>query len=173
MSRPDTLCALFQRAEQVTYPEAGAALGLDPWQDRKAITEAMRAAGRKILARTGRALIAVPNVGYRLAEANEHVTLYRERKQRGTTQIGRGVDILAGTDLTGLSPEARDAVLAEAVAGRRIVDFIIATDRRQARTEEAVEAIKGTVNRTAEETARLRADLERLQQSSPPVGQEQ
>lgn len=163
-SRADILCGLFQRADMVTYEEAGEALNLDPLGDRKAIHDAMRAAGKKLLAKDGRALRAVPDTGYRLAAPNEHITLARERKKRANTQMSTGLDVLSGTDLTGLSPEARDAVLAERSSFSRIVDFIVASDRRQQKTEAAVEEIKGQVSRTAEETAEVKQRLARLEQ---------
>lgn len=150
----------------VTYQEAAEALGLHADHDRKAIANAMRAAGRRILAADGRALRVVLDVGYRLADPNEHITLYRERKKRGTKQLSTGLDILAGTDLTGLSQEAKDAVLAEGARGKRIIDFIVATDRRQRKTEAAVEEIKGQVTRTVEETAEMKDRLARLERGA-------
>jgi hypothetical protein len=164
-SRADILFDLFQRTDLVTYEQAGEALGLDPVDDRKPIRDAMRAAGRKLLAKEGRALRSVPDTGYRLAAPNEHITLARERKKRANTQMSTGLDVLSGTDLTGLSPEARDAVLAERSSFSRIVDFIVASDRRQQKTEAAVEEIKGQVTRTAEETAAVKERLARLEQA--------
>ncbi|MGW0837541.1 hypothetical protein [Streptomyces prunicolor] len=163
-SRADILCGLFQHTDMVTYEQAADTLGLDPADDRKAIHSAMRGAGRKLLAKDGRALRVVPDVGYRVAAANEHITLARERKKRANTQMSTGLDVLSGTDLTGLSAEARDAVLAERSSFSRIVDFIVASDRRQQKTEAAVEEIKGQVTRTAEETAEVRERLARLEQ---------
>jgi antitoxin (DNA-binding transcriptional repressor) of toxin-antitoxin stability system len=166
VSRVDILCGLFQRTDMVTYEQAADALGLHPVDSRKAIRDAMLGAGKRLLNKDGRALRAVPDVGYRLAEPNEHVTLARERKRRGRTQMEKGLVVISGTDLTSLSQEAREAVLAERNSFSRIVDFIVASDRRQRKTEAAVEEIKGTVDRTAEETAKLRADLDRLQKGS-------
>lgn len=165
-SRTDIIRDLFAHAEMVTYADAAEALGLHADDDRKAIANAMRAAGRKILTSDGRALRVVPDVGYRLAAPNEHITLARERKGRAKTQISTGLDILSGTDLTGLSPEAREAVLAERSSFSRFVDFMVASDRRQRKTEAAVEEIKGQVTRTAEETAAMNERVARLEQGA-------
>lgn len=164
-SRVDILCELFQRADLVTYAQAAEALGLHAEDDRKAIRGAMASAGRRLLAHDGRALRAVPNVGYRLAAPNEHVTLARERKRRANKQMTTGLDVLSGTDLAGLSQEAKEAVLAERNSFSRIIDFIVASDRRQKKTEAAVEEIKGQVTRTAEETAEVKERLARLEQA--------
>lgn len=170
MSRPtprtDIICDLFARAEMVTYEEAAEALGLHAGHDRKSIANAMRAAGRKILASDGRALRVVPDVGYRLAAPNEHITLARERKKRANTQMSTGLDVLSGTNLTGLSQEAREAVLAERNSFSRIIDYIVAQDRRQQRTDAVVEEIKGQVARTAEETAEMNERLARLEKGA-------
>ena len=97
-SRVDVLYDLFQRADMVTYEQAAEALELHPDDDRKAIQDAMRSAKKKLLAKDGRALRAVPDVGYRLAAPNEHVTLAGEHKKRSETQIVTGRDVLSGTD---------------------------------------------------------------------------
>lgn len=164
-SRVDIICDLFQRTDMLTYVQAAEALGLDAEQDRKAIQDAMAGARRKLLAKNGRALRVVPDVGYRLVAPNEHVTLAREKKERGRRQINTGLEVLTGTDLTGLSPEAKEAVLAERNSFSRIVDYIVASERRQRKTEAAVDEIKGQVARTAEETAEVKERLARLEQA--------
>lgn len=163
-SRTDILCDMFGHTDMVTFEQAAEALDLHSVDERKAICDAMRKAGKRLLAKDGRALRSVPNVGYRLAAPNEHITLARERKKRANTQMSTGLEVLSGTDLTGLSSEAREAVLAERSSFSRIVDFIVASDRRQQRTEAAVEEIKGQVTRTAEETAEVKERLARLEQ---------
>jgi hypothetical protein len=163
-TRVDVLYELFQRADLVTYEQAAEALGLDPIQDRKAIRDTMGRVRRKLLARDGRALRSVPDVGYRIAEPNEHITLYRERKKRGTNQLVTGRDELKGTDLSSLTQEGRDAVLAESVAASRIIDFIVSTDRRLRKQEAKIDEIKGEVTRNAEESAEIKKRLTQLEQ---------
>jgi hypothetical protein len=162
-SRVEVLYELFQRVDLVTYEQAGEALGLHPEEDRKIIRDAMRQLRKKLLAKDGRALRAVTNVGYRVAASNEHVTLARERKKRAGIQMTDGLDILTGTDLAGLSYEAKELVLAERANFARAVDYIRSMEQRQQRTEAAVEEIKGQVDRTAEETAEVKARLSRLE----------
>lgn len=163
-TRVDVLYELFQRADLVTYEQAAEALELDPVQDRKAIRDTMGRVRRKLLAKDGRALRSVPDVGYRIAEPNEHITLYRERKKRGTNQLVTGRDELKGTDLSSLTQEARVAVLAESVAASRIIDFIVSTDRRLQKQEAKIDEIKGEVTRNAEESAEIKERLSRLEQ---------
>lgn len=162
-SRVDILYDLFQQSETVTYKQAAEALGLNGARELPAIRNAMAGVRRRLLDKDGRALRAIPSVGYRVAAPNEHVTLYRERKGRAKNQLETGREILSGTDLSALSPEARDAVLAETSTASRIIDFIVASDRRQREQEERIEEIKGQVDRSAEETEAIKERLARLE----------
>jgi hypothetical protein len=169
VSRPDarwrTVCKLYQTADMVTYEEAAEALGLDADRDRKVIQNAFRRAGEELLDTAGRALRPVPNVGYRMSEPNEHVTLARERKDRSDGQLTKGLDLVKKADLRGMSPEMREVTLATGLALSRLVDFGRAMDLRQRKTEAAVREIIERVDRSEAETAELRERLARLEQA--------
>jgi hypothetical protein len=50
-------------------------------------------------------LIAVPNVGYRVIQANEHVSVADDHKHRGQRQFTRMLDVSRATNLSRLNPE--------------------------------------------------------------------
>lgn len=169
MSRPTprwrVLYDLFQRADVVTYEQAAEALDLDAADDRKVIQNAMRRAGDELEQTDKRALRPVPNVGYRVAEPNEHIVLAREYQTKSKHAIEKGVSKVVNVNLNGMEPAARNLTLAVAQVLSRQADMMNRFDLRQQKTEEQMREIIDRQDRSEAETAELRERLARLEQA--------
>jgi hypothetical protein len=152
----------------VTYEQIGEALGLDPDKDRHAIQMAMRRAAAEHEREDRRAVDAVPNEGYRLAEASEHLKLARRHQKKAGKSLARGHSKAVHVDLSGVEPEVRHALEITAQAFALQMDFNRRFAVRQSRLEKAVTEITGTQaedrKRTDVEVAELRARIARLEQ---------
>jgi hypothetical protein len=152
----------------ITYEDIGEALGLEPDKDRHAIQMAMRRAAAEHEREDKRAVDPVPNEGYRIVEAPEHLTLARKHQRRAGRSIARGHSKVVNVDLTGVEPEVRHALEITAQAFALQMDFNRRFAVRQSRLEQAVQEITGTQaedrKRTDEEVAELRERIARLEQ---------
>lgn len=165
LARWRILYDLFQRADIVTYEQAAEALDLHPERDRKTIQKAMNRAGEELEQADKRALRPVPNIGYRVAEPNEHITLAREYQTKSKTAIERGVSKVVNVNLNGMDPAARSLTLAVAQVLSRQADMMNRFDLRQQKTEEQMREIIERQDRSEAETAELRERLARLGQA--------
>lgn len=151
----------------VTYEQLGHALSMDPEEDRHAIQMAVRRAAAEHEREDKRAIDVVPNEGYRIAEAREHLTLARRQQKRAGRSLGRGHSKAVNVDLSGVDPDVRHALEVTATAFAMQMDFNRRFAVRQSRLESAVQEITtaqaGDRQRSAEEIARLRARVERLE----------
>ncbi len=147
----------------VTYDEMGEALDLDPEGDRHAIQMAMRRAARELEQVDKHAVDAVPNKGYRIIEAVEHMQLARRQQRKSHHALQAGHSKVVNVDLTALDPETRQAfeVVARAFAAQ--MDFNRRIDIRQRRLEGALSTILERHDRSEEEIAALKERLERLE----------
>lgn len=151
----------------IPYEELGGALDLDAVKDRHTIQLAMRRAGREYLRRDERALIAVPNEGYRVVRADEQVGLAQGRQRRARVQLARGQDLATYVDTSELSPEQRRVFEVMAVAFGMQMEVMRRLDVRQRRLEEALATmaarVETTEERTDDQVRDLRERLERLE----------
>lgn len=161
-----TVYEVLLRAETdsiVTYEELGAALNLDPIEDRHAIQMAMRRASKEHEEVDKRSTDAVPNVGYRIVKPAENLILARRQQKRSTRALARGYSKATNVDISKLEPETRHALEMVGRAFAVQMDFNRRTDVRQSRLEEALQSVAKRIDRTEEENAELRARLERLE----------
>lgn len=147
----------------VTYAELGKALDLDPDDDRHTIQMAVRRAAREYEEEDKRALDAVPNVGYRVVQAAEHMALARRQQRRSHRALRAGKSKVDNVDLAALDPEARKAFEVVARAFAMQMDFNRRMDIRQKRLEDTTKAVTERQDRSDAEIARLRERLERLE----------
>lgn len=147
----------------LTYEEIGAALKLDPDDDRHMIQMAMRRAAKEHEEADRRAVEAVPKEGYRVVEAPEHLRLARGQQKRAGRALARGQSKVTNVDLSGLEPETRRAFEVVARAFAMQMDFNKRLDVRQAKLEQAVGAMSERTERTEQEIAELKARLARLE----------
>jgi hypothetical protein len=156
--------------DTITYATMGAALGLDPDEDRHTIQMAVRRAAREHEVSDNRVLEAVPNAGYRIVEAPEQLTLARRDQRKAGRALARGHSKAVHVDLTGVDPDTRGAFEVVARAFALQMDFNRRLDIRQARLEEAIGAMSERTDHTEDELAELRARLARLEEGGTRGG---
>lgn len=149
--------------EVLSYERIGEALGLDHAADRHGIQMAVRRAAKEHEVNDRRAIEAVPNAGYRIVEAPEHLRLARGQQKRAGKALERGQSKVVHVDLSGLEPETRRAFEVVARAFAMQMDFNKRFDVRQKRLEESVDAMSERTERTEQEIADLKARLARLE----------
>lgn len=87
----------------ITYPEMEAVLGRDLRENRAPLY----AAKKRLQRETKRSLRCVPQVGYRVPAAAEHVEMAGDRWNRAGRQLTRARGELNGTDVSVLSPDEK------------------------------------------------------------------
>lgn len=147
----------------VTYDQLGAAVSLDPDADRHAIQMALRRAAQEFEEADKHALVAVPNVGYRVVEAQEHLTLAKDQQRRASRALVRGHSKVVNVDLAGVDPEVRNAFQVVAQAFSMQMEMSRRLDARQSNLEQVVRAVTAKQERSDEEVADLKARLARLE----------
>jgi hypothetical protein len=146
-----------------TYETLGEALELDPTEDRHAIQMAVRRAAVEHEEVDHRALESVPNVGYRIVEAQEHLRLARTQQRRSSKALARGQSKVVNVDMNGLPPEVRKAFDVTARAFAMLLDYNRRLDTRQRRLEDAIGSVVERSERSESEIATLRERLARLE----------
>ncbi len=146
----------------LTYAEIAEALGLDE-RERHAIQMAVRRAAKQHEVQDNRAIEAVPNVGYRVVEAPEHLRLARSQQKRSTKALERGHSKVVHVDLTGVDPATRGLFEAMVRGFSLQMEFNRRFDVRQKRLEQSLDAMSERTERTEQEIADLKARLARLE----------
>ena len=152
--------------EVVTYKQLGTALGLDPEADRHSIQMAVRRAAREHEEADNRAVDVIPNAGYMIVRAHEHLRLARQHQKRASKALARGESKVVHVDLAGLDPATRQAFEVVAIAFRAQIDVIRRLDIRHARLEDAVSAMTQRTERTEQELGAIKERLARLEQDT-------
>jgi hypothetical protein len=147
----------------LTYRRIGDALNLDPEGDRHVIQMAVRRAAREYEVEDNRALEVVPNEGYRVVQAPEHLRLAQVQQKRARKALARGQSKVVHVDLSGLEPETRRAFEVVARAFAMQMDINKRFDIRQKRLEQSLNAMSERTDRTEQEIADLKARLARLE----------
>lgn len=148
----------------LTYETMAHALNLHPTKSRHVMQVSMRRAAQQLERVEKHAVEPVPNVGYRVVAAEEHLRLARQHQSKSTKSLARGQSKVLNVDLSNVDPEVRQAFAVVASAFAMQVDFNRRTDIRQAKLEESLESMRAKTERTDDEVAELRARLERLEQ---------
>lgn len=148
---------------RVTYESLGAALDLDPRQDRHLIQMAVRRAAKEHEVMDNRALDSVRNIGYRVVTVPEHLVLARRHQKKAGKSLERGRSKVVYVDLSGVDEQTRQGFELVAHAFAMQADFNRRMDVSQKRLKRQVEAAMSATESTAEELAELRARLERLE----------
>jgi alkylated DNA nucleotide flippase Atl1 len=162
----DLLCKT-PTGDVLTYEAIGEALGLDSESERHVIQMAVRRAAKEHEEADKRAIEVVPNKGYRVVEAPEHLRLARGHHKRASKSLVRGQSKVVHVDLGALEPDTRRAFEVVAAAFAAQIEFNKRFDLRQKRLEKAFEDIAArtdkTEQRTEQEIAELKARLARLE----------
>lgn len=96
----DNLLADADFGDTITLDQISDVLGRPFTKNRSPILRANKELG---IARR-RQLQAVPGVGYRVVQPNEHISMAIGRRDRAARQIKHGVEVLGVTDLARLTP---------------------------------------------------------------------
>jgi hypothetical protein len=147
----------------LAYEVIGEALELDAESSRHVIQMAIRRAAKEHEEADLRAIEAVPNQGYRVVAAGEHLRLARGQSQRAGKALARGQSKVVHVDLSGLEPETRRAFEVVARAFAMQLEFNKRFHVRQDKLEDAVASMTERTDRTEQEIADLRARLARLE----------
>jgi hypothetical protein len=147
----------------ITYEQIGEALDLDPEDDRHRIQMAVRRAAKEHEEQDRRAIEVVPNSGYRIVEAPEHLRLARKQQKKSSRALVRGHSKVTHVDLSGMDPDTRHAFEVVARAFTMQMEFNKRFDVRQERIENAVSEMTERTERTEQEIADLKARLARLE----------
>lgn len=148
----------------VKYEDMAEVLGIDAATGRHTIQVSMRRAAREFETVDKHAVEAVPNVGYRIVEPEEHLRLAKSQQRRSSKALVRGQSKVINVDLSAVDPDIRHAFAVVAEAFGRQMEFNRRLDVRQKRLEEALQSVVQVSSRTTDEVAELRARLERLEQ---------
>jgi hypothetical protein len=142
----------------ITYEQMGAALeGFDRNRDRGAISKA----SARLLRNNQRATEAVPNVGYRIVEAEEHLRLAASKQRQARRTVGRGRKFALHFRRDEVSAEVASRLDAVESTMARQEDMLRRLDKRTARTEELLTVTHDTTTDTAVKVAALEAALVR------------
>jgi hypothetical protein len=150
----------------LSYEQIGEALELDPIADRHTIQMAMRRAARELETEDKHAIDVIPNQGYRIVPAPEHLVLAKRQQKRAGKALARGHSKVVNVDLEGVDPQIRTALQVVAQAFAMQMDMNRRLSGRQDKLERAVKEIAGRSERSEGEVAELRARLERLEQQA-------
>jgi hypothetical protein len=147
----------------VSYEDMAEALDVDPAKDRALIRDAMRRAAKEHEVADKRAVVAVPNVGYRVVQPQEHLTLARRHQVRSSRSLVRGHSKAVNVDMSKIEPETRRAL--ERVAGviQLQMDFNRRAQSKLAAHDDAIKSLTEATERTEAERQEFRERLERLE----------
>lgn len=146
----------------ITYDQF--AVVLDQGVTREKIQNAVRRAGLELLSAESKALDPVPNVGYRIVHAEEHMQLAHRQQTRSRRALQRGHDTLDYTDLNQITdPTIRRTFQVATQALAATIVMVRRLDLRHTRLAERVHEFEGRSNRTEAEVAALRERLAKLE----------
>lgn len=147
----------------IEYETMGDAINLDPDKQRHQIQMAVQRAGREYLEVDKRALEVIPNVGYRIVRAPEHLRLADKHQRKAGRSLQRGHSTVVNVDFNLIDGETRRAFEVVGRAFAMQMDFNRRMAYRQGQTEKALRDVTNRTERTDAELADLRARLERLE----------
>lgn len=151
-----------QSGDTVSYAEIDFAL--DGVHTRTQVQGIVYQAARRLLERENKALEAIPNIGYRIVQANEHVRLAGKQQGRASRALARGTRQVVHVDLNGLTEVEKALVQATGHALAAQADYMRRLDIRQKRTERAVATVTKVQSEQSEEMQRLQERIARLEQ---------
>lgn len=115
--------------ETVKYAELSAVLTVDAQSDRG--NHAIQRAGRRLLDEQNRLLVNLRNVGYQIAEPNEHAAHAKRFSAAGRRRLVRAVAVATHVLWEKLTPDERTRVLAEQLKAGLALAFSRRISRRK------------------------------------------
>jgi hypothetical protein len=133
--------------DTVTYEDLAALLDTP---DRALIQSAVGAARKEFLRTDQRTVEAIPNVGYRIVEAADHIRLAKQRQARASRELVKSRDLVVYIDYNDLTPVERKMAEAMGYLLAQQSDFMRRSDIRHKNLERALDAITVEVAETKE-----------------------
>jgi hypothetical protein len=118
----------------ISYDDLDQALGRDFRSQRGPLYRARTELG----AQRHRWLEAVPNKGYRVIQAREHLRVAHGHKQRARTQYRAMMTVGAATDLARLTPDELEAFDAQTRINATLFAIVTSHEQRLGRIEETL-----------------------------------
>lgn len=131
--------------------------------ERAVLQAAVRDAAKDFLKLDQHAVEAVPNVGYRVVEPDDHVRLAEKQRKRSVRSLRKGSSLVSSVDFNGMTPEARKLAEGMALGFAHLLEANARMDARVRSVERATDAVVEKQDRTDAEVAELRARLARLE----------
>lgn len=145
--------------EVVKYADLEAELDAN----RDTVQAAVNAAKLLLEREHRKAVVAVPNVGYRVVRPNEQHGLAVVHQRKSVRALKRSLSKVNHVDAAQLTEGERAAVTLAATGIAMQLDYMRRNDIRAKRHEDMIAATTQTAERTAEEVAELKARLARLE----------
>ena len=130
----DALLAGAEFDDLISYADLDQTLGRDFRARRAPLYRARVEFG----AQRRRWLEAVPNQGYRVIRAKEHLRVAHGHKQRARAQYRRMMTVSGATDLSHLTPEELEAFDAQSRINATLVAIVSSHEQRLGRIEETL-----------------------------------
>lgn len=147
-----------------TYEELGAALGMNPRDDKQLIRSVVHSARDALAKEHHRTLEAVRSVGYRIIRPEEHVKVAGELQRKAGRTVALARTTVESVDLAELSEEGRKIAMAAAAALGYQAQMIQRMDLRQADIERVLDAVTEKVDETVAATEEHQARLSTLEE---------
>lgn len=148
----------------VTYAEMGRALGSG--HSRPQVQAIVHQVAPRLLIQEKKAIRAIPNVGYEIVEASQHLDLAKGHEGRASKALGRASTVVLHTDHEGLSEAQRAALIRAGGLLAAQQEAIRRLDIRQKRTDRAVASVAQEQAVQSDEIQRLRERIARLEQQN-------
>lgn len=158
------LLRLTDDNEILTYRHMAEVLGLHWEQDRGAIRVALCRAAEEHEKVDKRAIAVVPNRGYRIVAAKEHLDLAKRHQTRSTKALQRGQSKIVNVDMSKVQdPEVRKGfeVMAQIFAYQ--MDFSRRADEKLKKHGELIDSLVETTNRSEAERSQIAERVARLE----------
>jgi len=154
--------ALAERGEGdiITYEELAEILGES---DRSICQNVVNKAKSALERLHTKALLAVPNVGYRIVLAREHLDLAKHHQQKSARALRRSRSKVVNVDMSKLTDGERAAVTIATTALGLQLSYMRRNDIRVGRVETAVAVVQTSQQRSEAEIADLQERLARLE----------
>lgn len=127
----DALLVNVDVGDVITYAQLDAALGRPFLANRSPLYRARQELGEM----RNRWLEAVPGVGYRVPEAEEHLRIAQDHKRKGKRQFGQMMRVQEVTDLSRLTAQALDRFQTQAQLNAVLYQVAVHHEKRLNRIE--------------------------------------
>lgn len=143
----------------MTYDELMSLLGVDKRTCQSVVNQAKSGLEKQYK----KAVVAVPNEGYRVVYAKEHLDLAKAHQKRAGRQLRKSHSKAVNVEFSQLTDGERAAITLAAAGLALQMEYMRRNDIRSSRLESAVEVVKSSQARSDGEIAELKSRLARLE----------